>query len=67
MVKITINKERCKECSFCVAVCPIKLIKISSKLNKRGYHYAELIDDKKCTGCAQCYQMCPDMCITIEK
>ena len=67
MVKITIDKERCKGCSFCTTVCPIKNIKMSFSLNKKGYHYAEIIDEKKCTGCGLCFQMCPDLCIEIEK
>ncbi|MBU0629023.1 MAG: 4Fe-4S binding protein [Nanoarchaeota archaeon] len=67
MVKITINSEKCKECGFCITACPIKNIRLSSNLNKKGYHYAEIIDVSKCTGCGLCYQMCPDLCIEIEK
>lgn len=67
MVKITIDRERCKECSFCVTACPTNNIKMSSSLNKKGYHYAEIIDEKKCTGCGLCFRMCPDLCIEIEK
>ena len=66
MVKINIDKEKCKECGFCVSACPIKIIKMSSKLNKKGYHYAE-VDAEKCTGCGLCFQMCPDLAIEIEK
>jgi len=39
---------------------------MSSKLNKKGYHYAE-VDAEKCTGCGLCFQMCPDLAIEIEK
>ena len=67
MVNITINKERCKECSFCIPVCHVNNIKLSKNLNKKGFHYAEIIDPKKCTGCGLCFQMCPDLCIEIEK
>ena len=67
MSKITIDSERCKGCAFCVTVCPTKNIKMSSKLNKKGYYYAEIIDIEKCTGCGLCFQMCPDLCIEIEK
>jgi len=67
MVKITIDPEKCKECGFCITACPIKNIKMSSSLNKKGYHYAEIIDVNKCTGCGLCFQMCPDLCIEIEK
>jgi len=67
MAKIKIDKEKCKECSFCISFCPVKNIKISSKFNKKGYHYAEVIDEKRCTGCGICFQMCPDLCVEIEK
>ena len=67
MVEIKFNVERCKECGFCVDVCPEGNIKMSDKLNKKGYHYAEIIDKEKCSGCGLCFQMCPDLCIEIEK
>jgi len=67
MAKITIDKERCKGCSFCVTACPIKILKMSSSMNKKGYNYAEVIDENKCTGCTMCFKMCPDLCIEIEK
>ena len=67
MVKITIDSEKCKGCSFCVTACPIKIIKMSSSMNKKGYCYAEIVDIEKCTGCGLCFQMCPDLCIEIEK
>lgn len=66
MVKITIDKERCKGCGLCVEACPLKIIKLTSKLNKSGMHYA-IVDGSKCTGCGSCFLMCPDLCIEIEK
>ena len=36
-------------------------------MNKKGYNYAEVIDENKCTGCTMCFKMCPDLCIEIEK
>ena len=67
MVKITIDKERCKGCSYCAKVCPMNIIKMSSSMNKKGYNYAEIIDPAKCTGCGMCFKMCPDLCIEVEK
>ena len=66
MAKIRFNIEKCKECGFCVSACPVDNIRISKKLNKAGYHYAEIIDMDKCTGCGMCFQMCPDLVIEIE-
>jgi len=67
MAKIQLKPEKCKGCDFCVIACPIDIIKMSPKLNKKGYHYAEIVDPEKCTGCGLCFQMCPDMCIEIKK
>jgi 2-oxoglutarate ferredoxin oxidoreductase subunit delta len=67
MVKTIINKETCKGCEFCVSVCPVNIIKMSSSMNKKGYHYAKITETEKCTGCGLCFQMCPDLCIEIEK
>jgi len=67
MTNINFNLEKCKACGFCVDACPFGLIKISDKINKKGYHYAEIIDKEKCIGCGMCFQMCPDLVIEIEK
>lgn len=67
MVYITFNIEKCKDCGLCVSVCPQKIIAISKKMNKNGYHYAEIMNKEKCTGCGFCFQMCPDLVIEIDK
>ena len=67
MVDIKIDIEKCKGCEFCVSVCPNENIRLVNEMNKKGYHYAEIIDKKRCTGCGLCFQMCPDVCIEIEK
>jgi len=66
MVIITIDTEKCKACGLCIDACPIKILKMSSGLNKKGYHYVE-VDKKKCIGCGMCFQMCPDLVIEIDK
>ncbi|MBS3098305.1 4Fe-4S binding protein [Candidatus Woesearchaeota archaeon] len=66
MPTIKINVEKCKGCNFCVDACPLKLIKISNKLNKKGFNYV-LMDSDKCTGCGLCFQMCPDLAIEVYK
>ncbi len=64
--KITINKERCKGCELCVAICPQKIISVSRGVNKKGLRYVEITDKDKCTGCGMCFIMCPDCAIEIE-
>ena len=51
---------------ICMGVCPVNNIKMSDNLNKKGYHYAKIIDKEKCTGCGLCFQMCPDLVIEIK-
>ena len=68
MGKLTINYERCKGCSMCVAACPKKIMQINKeKLNLKGYNPVDIIDRDACISCAMCATMCPDCVITIEK
>jgi len=65
VAEVKINKDRCKGCFLCIQFCPVKCLKISESLNKRGNQYAEKIEDKKCVGCGNCFLICPDFCIEI--
>ena len=68
MASIIVNEFFCKGCEMCVIACPLNIIALSKeKMNSKGYHPAELIDEEKCTGCAACALMCPDVAITVEK
>lgn len=64
-LKVKINKQLCKSCRLCVSVCPLKLLKVSKKLNKKGYHPAYCVNLDKCTGCGMCARMCPEGAIEI--
>lgn len=62
------NRDRCKGCKLCIAVCPKKIIEIKmDKLNSKGFHTAGLTDEGKCIGCAFCATICPDCVIEVEK
>ena len=67
MAKIKIEKEKCKGCFLCVAVCPKELILVSRRLSTRGVNYVECIDEEKCIGCGQCAIICPDCCIEVYR
>ena len=67
MNRVSFNSERCKRCLLCTAVCPKKIVKLSDKLNSKGYHPAEVTEQEKCIACAMCATMCPDTVITVEK
>ena len=65
--RISLNIDRCKGCGLCVGVCPVGVLRMSDKINHKGYSCPEIIDGQRCTGCGMCYRMCPDMVIEINK
>ena len=68
MGKIKINEEFCKGCGLCIDTCPLKLIRTSNRVSKKGYHAAEFFDpENKCSGCTFCALICPDAAITIYR
>ena len=67
MAKITIEKDKCKGCEFCIIYCKKGAIKLDKKLNKRGVHPAVFIDPDRCTGCVICGLICPECCIEVFK
>jgi NAD-dependent dihydropyrimidine dehydrogenase PreA subunit len=54
-----INTEECKGCGLCVASCHFGVLKLSSELNRNGYHPA-VYAGSGCTGCGLCYYTCPE-------
>ena len=59
---MTINAKSCKKCSFCVEVCPNKIIKkdVAGKI---------VFDENRvhlCMGCGQCMAVCPTSSVNIN-
>ena len=67
MVKILIDRERCKACELCISACPQNALSLSDQFNSLGYRYLVFDEKKNCTGCALCAQVCPDIVISIYK
>lgn len=68
MFQVEINEDSCKGCGLCVSACPKKILALSeARLNKKGFHPAEVIDMAACIGCTSCGIICPDMAIRITK
>jgi 2-oxoglutarate ferredoxin oxidoreductase subunit delta len=61
----SIDQERCKGCGLCVAVCPKKVLEISTEINSKGYFPAFQARSDDCVFCDNCCLMCPDVAITI--
>jgi 2-oxoglutarate ferredoxin oxidoreductase subunit delta len=69
MPRVTFKEERCKGCGNCIQACPKKIIAFSDRLNNKGYHPAEVTEERmsQCIGCVSCARMCPDCVIVVEK
>lgn len=65
--QVHIKWEVCKGCGFCVEFCPKKVLKLSGKFNKKGYHPPEVANPDACLGCELCGLYCPDFAIFGEK
>ncbi len=64
--RITIDRNVCKGCKYCILFCPRKLIREDVNLNGQGYYPALFEDpEKKCIGCAICAKMCPEAAIEV--
>ena len=68
MMKVSFNEDRCKGCGLCTTVCPKKIVVMAKdRLNSKGFHPAEVIEQDKCIGGKFCATICPDVVIRIEK
>lgn len=65
MSALKISAERCKGCLLCVKACAKGALKPSGNLNKAGYDYIS-VDDEKCIACGLCYQVCPDNVFELD-
>lgn len=62
---ISIDRELCKGCKYCVLTCVKGVITIDGEFNSNGYFPAKEAAVEKCNGCALCAQMCPEVAIKV--
>ena len=68
MKRVTVDREICKECEYCMTFCPKNTILAkSSTVNKKGYYAVEAVDLKDCIACGICATVCPEGAIMVEK
>lgn len=64
---VTVARDMCKACRFCIEVCPVDVFQWSPEVNALGWLPVEVKQAEACVGCMLCYQLCPDFCINVEK
>lgn len=64
---ITIIKDFCKGCGFCIENCPQKVYDFSNEMNKKGYRLPQPVRIEDRTECGLCDLYCPDFAIIMEK
>ena len=62
-----IDRDRCKGCGLCVAVCRKKVLEISDEVNTKGYFPVYQAHPENCVFCATCCIMCPDVALMITE
>lgn len=68
MAKLTFQTDKCKGCGLCVDVCPKKVLTLAAdKINAKGHHPVEAVNEEACIACAFCATMCPDCIIKVER
>lgn len=67
MAEVKVNKELCKGCLLCTAICPKGLLKKGEAFNSFGFYHVEYAADGDCTGCALCAEVCPDVALEVWK
>jgi 2-oxoglutarate ferredoxin oxidoreductase subunit delta len=63
--KIHVDKHRCKGCGYCVELCPLKTLSMSSEIGPKGYHLAKADESNECLDCGLCESICPDFAIKV--
>ena len=64
---VRIDKDACKGCGICIAMCPVKILEFSDELNNRGVHFPKINNEGKCTKCENCMIYCPDFAVVVNK
>ena len=61
--EVVILDQRCKGCAFCVEYCPRKVLALSDRFNRKGYHPPRVTRPGECINCNLCEMICPEFAI----
>ncbi len=59
--EILINRDWCKGCNICVALCPTQVLALDEQ------EKATVIALERCTLCKSCELHCPDLAIEVRR
>jgi len=62
---LSVNKDRCKGCKICVAVCPHDALAMGDVKSHRNV--VNPVENGNCVGCQECVLACPDFALSIQK
>lgn len=65
--EISILRDQCKGCGFCIQYCPKKVLEESNEINAIGVHPPRVVDEKSCILCGFCMVVCPDFAIFVRE
>ncbi|MEK6673244.1 MAG: 4Fe-4S binding protein [Nitrospirota bacterium] len=63
--RISIDRELCKGCNYCVLYCPQGVIETANEFNMSGCFPAEARYPDRCDGCTLCAVICPEIAIEV--
>lgn len=61
--EVHIIEDRCKGCGYCIEFCPRKILALSERFNKKGYHPPAVLQAEACVNCHYCEIICPEFAI----
>ncbi len=67
MEKVEVDFQACKECGYCMAVCPKGVFEKGQEFNDKGFRAYLAKNPDSCVGCGKCFYACPDFAISLIK
>ncbi len=67
MSEAIVDRELCKGCLLCTAMCPKGLLERGGEYNSFGFYAVLAVRQEECTGCGMCSLICPDGAIEVFK
>jgi 2-oxoglutarate ferredoxin oxidoreductase subunit delta len=62
---VSIDRDRCKGCGFCVEYCPRDVIEMGRELSSKGYQLAVVKSESACLACGFCEFICPEFAVQL--